>query len=78
MKATIVFKKIDVRKLREAGEEPFPLIRKQVDALQARQGLEVIAPFPPMPLIELLSSEGFQHSMDHDPDGSWVTRFWRE
>ncbi len=74
----ILFKIIDVRKLRDAGEEPFPVIREQVDALESNQGLEIIAPFIPSPLIEMLGSEGFHYSMQHEPDGNWVTRFWRE
>lgn len=78
MPRPVLFKLIDVQKLRDAGEEPFPVIRKQVDALESNQGLEIIAPFIPSPLIELLGSEGFLYSMEHEPNGSWVTRFWRE
>lgn len=78
MKKPISFKHIDIRKLRAAGEEPFPVIRKQVDSLKPNQGLEIIAPFIPSPLIEMLGAEGFCYSMEHEPDGSWVTRFWRE
>lgn len=54
------------------------MIRKQVDSLKPNQGLEIIAPFIPSPLIEMLGAEGFCYSMEHEPDGSWVTRFWRE
>jgi uncharacterized protein (DUF2249 family) len=72
-----VFKRIDVRKLLAAGREPFPFIRRSVDKLSAGEGLEIIAPFIPSPLIEMLGSEGFERSIERDADGSWVTRFWR-
>ena len=40
--------------------------------------MEIIAPFIPSPLIEILGSEGFTHSLEHQSDGTWVTRFWKE
>ncbi len=78
MSLRIEFITIDIRKLRDAGEEPFPVIRQKIDSLKPDQGLEILAPFLPSPLIELLGSEGFRYSMEREPDGSWVTRFWRE
>lgn len=78
MNSTIHFKKLDVGALLDAGREPFPEIRQHLDALGPGEGLEVIAPFLPSPLIEMLGSEGFEHELDHEPGGAWVTRFWRE
>jgi uncharacterized protein (DUF2249 family) len=72
------FKKIDVRKLVGRGLEPFPEIRKEVDALESDQGLTVIAHFLPSPLIEKLRSEGFSCRTEHRADGSWMTQFWRD
>jgi hypothetical protein len=60
------------------GVEVFPVIRKRVDALKPGQGLAVIAPFLPSPLIEKLRSENFASRAEPQPDGSWVTYFWRE
>ena len=74
----IAFRKIDVRKLRAAGQEPFPVLRHQADSLGDGEGLEVSAPFLPSPLIEMLGSEGFLHSLEHEACGDWVVRFWRE
>lgn len=71
------FKRIDVRKLLAAGKEPFPAIRNCVDKLGAGEGLEIVAPFIPSPLIEMLGSEGFDKSIERDADGTWVTRLWR-
>jgi uncharacterized protein (DUF2249 family) len=72
------FKRFDARKLLVQGIEPFPEIRKRVDALKPGEGLAVIAPFLPSPLIEKLQSEGFSSRAEPQPDGSWVTYFSRE
>jgi len=72
------FKTIDVRPLMAKGTEPFGTIRSQVDALKAGQGLTVIAPFLPSPLIEKLHSEGFRSTAQHQPDGAWAVNFWRD
>jgi uncharacterized protein (DUF2249 family) len=72
------FKRLDARKLLAEGIEPFPAIRKRVDALKEGEGLAVIAPFLPSPLIEKLRSENFSSRVEPQPDGGWVTYFWRE
>ncbi|MFN0126269.1 MAG: DUF2249 domain-containing protein [Verrucomicrobiales bacterium] len=77
MKTPILFKTLDVRHLLDAGREPLPEIRRSIEALGPGEGLEIIAPFLPSPLIELLGSEGFDHDFDHEPGGPWITRFWR-
>lgn len=71
------YKTFDVRPLLARGEEPFAAIRARVDALAAGQGVTLIAPFMPAPLIELLKSEGFGSSLERRPDGSWAVSFWR-
>jgi uncharacterized protein (DUF2249 family) len=71
------FKTFDVRPLLARGEEPFALIRKRVDALGAGEGVTIIAPFMPAPLIELLKSEGFASSLERRADGGWAVSFWR-
>ena len=72
------FKKLDVRPLLLSGIEPFPAIRKHIDALQPGEGLVVIAPFLPSPLIELLGSEGFESKVERGGKSDWVVYFWRE
>ena len=72
------FKTFDVRPLLSGGGEPLPEIRARVESLAAGQGLTVIAPFVPAPLIELLKSEGFQFAMEHRNDGAWAVNFWKE
>ena len=72
------FKNLDVRPILARGEDPFATIRSRVAALKASEGLTVIAPFLPSPLIEKLSGEGFRSSAQHQPDGAWAVKFWRE
>ena len=72
------FKSFDVRPNLARGDEPFPLIRARVDALKPGEGVTIIAPFMPAPLIELLKSEGFQSSIERRHDGAWAVNFWRE
>jgi len=72
------FKRLDVRKLLVHGIEPFPAIRNRVDTLKPGEGLAIIAPFLPSPLIEKLRGEDFSSRVEPQPDGSWITYFWRE
>jgi hypothetical protein len=71
------FKTLDVRPILARGLEPFAEIRAAVEALQPDEGLSVVAPFLPSPLIEKLGSQGF-HSRVERQVGSWVTHFWRD
>lgn len=72
------FKTLDVRPVLARGEEPFPLIRAEVDALEPGRGLRVVAPFMPAPLVELLRSEGVSTAIERRSDGGWVVSLWRE
>jgi uncharacterized protein (DUF2249 family) len=74
----VTFKRLDVRPLIAKGTEPFATIRSRVDGLKAGEGLTVIAPFLPSPLIEKLNSEGFHSTVQHQPDGAWAVNFWQE
>ena len=68
---------LDVRPLIASGQEPFATIRTKVDALGPDETLEVIAPFLPAPLIEMLKAEGFSANMEHRADGPWAVLFRR-
>jgi uncharacterized protein (DUF2249 family) len=72
------FKTLDVRPILARGTEPFSKIRESVDALGRDEGLSVIAPFLPSPLIEKLGSEGFRSRVERHASGAWVTYFWRD
>ena len=72
------FKKLDVRPIIAEGVEPLAKIRAAVDALQLGEGLSVVAPFLPSPLIEKLGSEGFQSRVERQVGGGWAVHFWRD
>ena len=72
------FKKLDIRPILTAGGEPFSKIRETVDALGENEGLSVIAPFLPSPLIEKLGSEGFESRVEREVGGCWIVHFWRD
>ena len=74
----IRFKKFDVRSVLAGGGEPFPEIRKRIDALRPNEGLTIISPFLPSPLIEKLASEGFHSRVEHEPGGAWTVHFSRD
>jgi len=72
------FKRFDVRDLLRRGVEPLPEIFKRVDALKAEEGLLVIAPFLPSPLVEKLRGEGFSSKVERGQGTDWMVYFWRE
>jgi Uncharacterized conserved protein (DUF2249) len=72
------FKRFDVRDLIRRGVEPFPEIRRRVDALKSDEGLIVVAPFLPSPLVEKLRSEGFASKVERGAGADWIVYFWRE
>ena len=71
------FKRFDVRDLLQRGVEPFPEIHKRVNALKPDEGLIVIAPFLPSPLIEKLAGEGFSSKVERGNGADWMVYFWR-
>ena len=72
------FKRFDVRDLIRRGVEPFPEIHRRVEALGAGEGLIIIAPFLPSPLVERLGSEGFASKVERGRGADWTVYFWRE
>lgn len=71
------FKRFDVREMIGAGAEPFPLIRERVDKIKAGEGIIIVAPFLPSPLIEKLGSEGFVSKVERGAGADWLVYFWR-
>jgi uncharacterized protein (DUF2249 family) len=71
------FHVLDVRPIIAKGRMPFPEIRSRIEGLSSGEGLSVIAPFLPSPLIEKLGSEGFQSRVERR-GACWVTHFWRD
>jgi hypothetical protein len=72
------FKRFDVREMLQRGVEPFPEIHKRVSALMPDEGLIIVAPFLPSPLVEKLTSEGFSAKVERSKGADWMIYFWRE
>ncbi|HYT59334.1 MAG TPA: DUF2249 domain-containing protein [Haliangiales bacterium] len=72
------FKRFDVRDVLRRGIEPFPEIRRRIDALKPDEGLIIVAPFLPSPLIEKLAGEGFASRVERGQGSDWIVYFWRE
>jgi len=72
------FKRFDVRDLIRKGVEPFPEIHRRVSQLKTEEGLLVVAPFLPSPLIERLGGEGFKSKVERGTGADWLVYFWRE
>lgn len=71
------FKRFDVRDMLRRGVEPFPEIHQRVTALKADEGLIVVAPFLPSPLVEKLAGEGFSSKVERGSGADWMIYFWR-
>lgn len=76
--ASIKFHRFDVRSMLARGIEPLPAIRQRVSSLKPSEGLVIIAPFLPSPLIELLRGEGFESKVEPSGPGAWIVYFWHQ
>ena len=54
------------------------LAYQKAQALKADEGLIVVAPFLPSPLVERLSGEGFASKVERGQGADWLVYFWRE
>jgi hypothetical protein len=50
-------------------------VRRRVDALTPDQGLIIIAPYLPSPLIEKLAGVGFQSKAERGKGSDWFVYF---
>jgi uncharacterized protein (DUF2249 family) len=74
----IKYRKLNVKPILKKGEHPFPAIQNALQSLAKGEGLELIAPFLPSPLIEKMDSEGYAYRVEHQPKGDWIVWFWRK
>ena len=77
MKTTPRFQTLDIRTLLASGAEPLPEIQRRIVSLAAHEGLHVVAPFLPAPLIERLRGEGFASRVER-AGTDWHVWFWRD
>ncbi len=78
MPPILKFKRFDVGAVLARGGEPYPAIRARVDALPPGEGLIVVAPFLPSPLVEKLGSEGFATKVERGSGPQWLVYIWRQ
>jgi uncharacterized protein (DUF2249 family) len=67
----------DARPVVAAGGEPFNDIMAAVATLREDEELVVLAPFEPVPLEGVLSSQGFSYDAADLGDGDWRVTFRR-
>jgi uncharacterized protein (DUF2249 family) len=68
---------IDARPIIAAGGEPFEAIMAAVATLGEGEDLIVLAPFEPVPLEGVLSSEGFSYEATELDSDDWRVTFRR-
>ena len=54
---------LDVRPIIDAGDHPKDIVLTQAEKLSPGECMELISPFPPVPLINLLQKKGFKVTM---------------
>lgn len=54
---------LDVRPIIDAGDHPKDIVVAQAEKLLPGECMELISPFPPVPLINLLQQKGFKVTM---------------
>ena len=72
------FQRFDVRPLLRRGDDPLSEILQRIQGLKPDEGMIIIAPFLPSPLIEVLGSHGFASRIERGERASWMVYFWRE
>ena len=68
---------VDARPIIAAGGEPFDTIMAAVSSLGDNEELVVLAPFEPVPLEGVLSSQGFTYEVSEIGGGDWSVTFRR-
>lgn len=66
---------VDARPMLDRGEEPFQAIMSAVGETGPGERLVVLAPFEPVPLEGVLSSQGFTYEARELPGGDWRVAF---
>jgi uncharacterized protein (DUF2249 family) len=72
------FKRLDVREMIRKGGDPCAPIFDRVGRLKPDEGLLIVAPFLPSPLIERLGGEGFVSKVERGTGTDWLVYVWRE
>ncbi|HEU5002341.1 MAG TPA: DUF2249 domain-containing protein [Actinomycetota bacterium] len=68
---------VDARPIIASGGEPFDTIMTAAGTLAPGEELVVLAPFEPVPLEGVLSSQGFAYEAEDLGGGDWRVSFRR-
>ncbi len=68
---------LDVREDLSSGRSPLASVLKAVALLRPDETLRLLAPFEPIPMYQLLSRQGFQHTAKPVAGSDWEVLFTR-
>jgi uncharacterized protein (DUF2249 family) len=68
---------LDVRPVIESGKDPFSIIMRKIKQLEAGKILKLINSFQPIPLINILSKQGFEHYVETTNENVVNTYFYK-
>jgi len=69
------YKELDVRPILAEGGEPFQAIMAAVESLAPGEGLTLLAPFKPQPLLSVMERKGFLYQVSALDGGDFQVRF---
>jgi len=67
--------KLDARPLLAQGLHPLEQVQQQCSAMNPGEIFEITTPFPPSPIIEKMTAEGFEAHSETAADGMFHTYF---
>lgn len=59
-----MIEELDVRAVIESGKDPFSMITRKIKQLEPGKILKLVNTFEPVPLINILSKQGFEHYVE--------------
>ncbi len=78
MTEEVLMATVDARPIIAGGGEPFDAIMAAVSSLEDGEDLVILAPFEPVPLEGVLSSQGFTYEAADLGGGDWQVTFRRQ
>jgi uncharacterized protein (DUF2249 family) len=69
---------LDVREVMENGKDPFNIIMQKIKQLSNGSILKLVNTFEPVPLINILSKQGFEHYAEHVNENLVNTYFFKK
>lgn len=69
---------LDVRPIIEGGKDPFNVIMEKIDDVKQNHALKLINSFEPIPLMQILSKQGFEVHSESQDENTVITWFFRK